>query len=147
MVGAMSRLRQALPCCTGMNGASTGWTLIPATTLESFEMPTRPPTHRPPRCDAPSHSAPRARRPSASKRGYGRAWERLAGAFRNRHPYCADPFGLHDGSVPGSHVDHIVPRSADGTDEWSNLQTLCASCHSRKTARCDGGFGNPPRGG
>lgn len=40
-------------------------------------------------------------------------------------------------------VDH-----ADGNamnNERSNLQSLCASCHAAKTAREDGGFGNPRR--
>ena len=65
--------------------------------------------------------------------------------FRRRNPLCADPFGFHaaDGRiVVGEHVDHIVPRAAGGTDEWSNLQSLCAKCHARKTALYDGGFGN-----
>lgn len=33
------------------------------------------------------------------------------------------------------------PRAYDE----SNLVTLCRSCHSRKTASHDGGFGNPRR--
>lgn len=32
-----------------------------------------------------------------------------------------------------AHVDHIVPLEDGGDDHSSNLQTLCASCHGRKT--------------
>lgn len=35
-------------------------------------------------------------------------------------------------------VDHTVPRSANGTDELSNLQPLCDLCNSRKGDRPDG---------
>lgn len=40
-------------------------------------------------------------------------------------------------------VDHIVSMESGGhpTDP-NNLQSLCHSCHSRKTAREDSGFGN-----
>lgn len=41
-------------------------------------------------------------------------------------------------------VDHIVPAvtAEDVLCDPSNLETLCPSCASRKTARRDGGFGN-----
>lgn len=51
-------------------------------------------------------------------------------------------------------VDHKVPKAlfesgvAQGNpDDPTNLQGLCKSCHASKTAREDGGFGNPRRGG
>ncbi|WP_143557744.1 HNH endonuclease, partial [Snodgrassella communis] len=37
--------------------------------------------------------------------------------------------------VEGMEVDHIVNIAAGGTDELSNLQTLCRSCHQLKTRR------------
>ncbi len=32
-----------------------------------------------------------------------------------------------------AHVDHIRPLEEGGTDDAGNLQTLCESCHGRKT--------------
>ncbi len=107
-------------------------------------MPTRPPQHQPPGANA---TAAGPRRAGPSRRGYDRRWQRLAQAFRRAHPLCADPFGLHEGRpTPGEHVDHIVPLAAGGTHDDSNLQTLCASCHSRKTVMQDGGFGRSKSG-
>jgi 5-methylcytosine-specific restriction protein A len=40
--------------------------------------------------------------------------------------------------VHGTHVDHIKPRSAGGSDHPSNLQTLCVPCHRRETGRLIG---------
>lgn len=34
---------------------------------------------------------------------------------------------------PKAHVDHVVPLEDGGTDDAANLQTLCESCHGRKT--------------
>ncbi len=50
---------------------------------------------------------------------------------------------LHPLPVPGSHMDHIVPRSRGGSDDWANLQTLCASCHSRRDVVVAAGETNP----
>lgn len=111
-------------------------------------MPRKPARHAPPhrlgkRARLRAHGLPRG---SAASRGYGQRWRRLARMQLMRQPLCADPFGVHAGRpVRGAHVDHIVPRQAGGTDALENLQTLCASCHSRKTVRCDGGFGRARR--
>lgn len=47
-----------------------------------------------------------------------------------------------------THVDHMLAREKRPDLElaMSNLQSLCHSCHSRKTAARDGGYGNPRRG-
>lgn len=77
------------------------------------------------------------RRGSASKRGYGRRWQKLRRYILVRDPYCkAD--GCHEWSTE---VDHIKPRRDGGTDHPSNLQGMCQSCHSRKTALEDGRWG------
>lgn len=74
-------------------------------------------------------------RASASKRGYDRRWRRLRLMYLRANPLCADPFDLHANHVVAAvHVDHIIPKRNGGTDEWDNLQGLCASCHSHKTA-------------
>jgi 5-methylcytosine-specific restriction protein A len=55
-------------------------------------------------------------------------------AYRCATPRCTER---------ASHVDHIKPIAQGGAAlDPSNLRPLCASCHSRKTARADGGFGN-----
>ena len=87
-------------------------------------MPQRPPRHVPlhrvgTNTTVPHHGIPRA---SAAARGYDARWRRLARMQLARHPLCADPFGVHEGrGVTGAHVDHIVPRSAGGTDAFENL--------------------------
>jgi len=39
-------------------------------------------------------------------------------------------------------VDHIKPTRNGGSDRPDNLQGLCKSCHSRKTALEDGRWGD-----
>jgi 5-methylcytosine-specific restriction protein A len=45
-------------------------------------------------------------------------------------------------------LDHIIPvrRRPDLALELGNIQGLCKSCHSRKTAAIDGGYGNQRAG-
>ncbi len=37
-------------------------------------------------------------------------------------------------SGPSANVDHVVPLEDGGSDADENLQTLCRSCHGRKTS-------------
>lgn len=85
-------------------------------------------------------------RPSSTKRGYGRNWQKLRRMVLARRPVCADPFGIHkeqnSGGVLATDVDHIVPKAMGGSDAMDNLQPLCHSCHSRKTALESSGWGD-----
>lgn len=74
-------------------------------------------------------------RPSASERGYDRAWEKVRRAHLRMEPLCRNC--EERGRVePASEVDHIVPLSEGGARlDHDNLQSLCRPCHNRKTAR------------
>lgn len=71
-------------------------------------------------------------------------WLTLRKAYLSASPWCVRCLPL---LVPATDVDHIQPHRGD----WAlfmnsaNLQGLCHSCHSRKTATEDGGFGNRSR--
>lgn len=85
----------------------------------------------------PPRRSTQAPRPSSYQQGYDAAWVKISKRIRLQRPVCETPTC----GAPSEHVDHI---DGDNTnhEEW-NLQALCHSCHSRKTARHDGGFGNP----
>jgi 5-methylcytosine-specific restriction enzyme A len=89
------------------------------------------------RCEACIRRAD-VRRGSAAQRGYCSArWRKLRRIKLETDPLC---------SVCGSvatEVDHLRPHA--GPDDplcwqWSNLDSKCKSCHSRKTATVDSGF-------
>jgi len=56
-------------------------------------------------------------------------WRRLRAWWLARHPLCVAC------SSPANEVDHIKPRSSAPELSYSlqNLQSMCKSCHSRKT--------------
>jgi len=65
------------------------------------------------------------------------------GVIRERGYRCATP-GC---TKRGTHLDHrqtIIVNPARRLDR-TNVDVYCHSCHSRKTAKHDGGFGNPIR--
>lgn len=71
-------------------------------------------------------------------------WRKIRRSHLDREPLCrhCQAIGL---VVEATHVDHIDGR-ADLPEHYANdrLQSLCASCHSTKTAAQDGAFGNKP---
>jgi 5-methylcytosine-specific restriction protein A len=82
-------------------------------------------------------------RPSAARRGYGHRWRQIRLDHLRHNPLCVEC--LRDGrSIAATDVDHVVARARGGTDAPTNLQSLCHTHHSSKTAREDGRFG--PRG-
>ena len=63
-------------------------------------------------------------------------WRRLRKVILNNEPLCRH-CKAENRLVPGTEVDHI-----DGNPwnmETDNLQALCKSCHSKKTAKEQGG--------
>lgn len=75
-----------------------------------------------------------------------RRWEKERAAFLRAHPLCAE-CGRQGRTRAASQVDHIWPHRGDPGLFWDqgNWQSLCAACHSRKTAAEDGGFGHAAR--
>ena len=100
-------------------------------------MPSRPPKYRPARPKRKDN------RPSSSQRGYDARWRRARLRHLKANPLCVHC--LRDGrSVAAHQVDHI--DAVDGPLDpkfWdaTNWQSLCDSCHSKKTVAEDGGFG------
>lgn len=109
-------------------------------------MPVRPATHKPHRRTTRLHVA--QKRETSASRGYGYRWQKARAGYLNRHPLCAECESI--GRVTAAtDLDHITPHKGDMARFWdrSNWQGLCKPCHSRKTAREDGGFGNQMAGG
>lgn len=69
-------------------------------------------------------------RSPAAKRRYGRAWQKIRNAYAAKHPYCEQCFA-EGRMVMMEHVHHIKPLAEGGTNDESNLISLCKSCHSR----------------
>ena len=85
---------------------------------------------------------------SSTERGYGYSWQKRRTAFLRGHPLCEE-CRKRGRITPATDVDHIRPHKGDPELfwDWDNLQALCHECHSKKTAREDGGFGNGIRRG
>jgi len=81
-------------------------------------------------------------RQSASKRGYDSRWKKLRNAFIQHNPVC-EHCERNGQTTRATEVDHIKPFKGYGDPlrlDVSNLQSLCHSCHVKKTHR-DGACG------
>lgn len=88
-------------------------------------------------CAEQRKAASDADRPSASRRGYDAEWRAARDDHLARHPICV---------VCGSKaslVDHVVSirKAPHRRLDPTNFQSMCATCHGRKTAAVDGSFG------
>lgn len=68
-------------------------------------------------------------RKSSAERGYDDRWRKARRAYLIQHPICVKC------GRPATEVDHIIPHKGDKNLFWNvgNWQSLCHSCHSRKT--------------
>lgn len=76
------------------------------------------------------------RRPDYHSLYHSRRWARLRIQKLSQHPWCAMCLQLGKRTVAGE-VDHIIPHKGnrDLFYDENNFQSLCTSCHSRKTAK------------
>ena len=63
------------------------------------------------------------------RNGSTRRWRTLRAGILHRDGHTCVSCG-----APATHVDHITPVVAGGTDHPSNLQALCADCNLAKGA-------------
>ena len=82
-------------------------------------------------------------RPSAVERGYGKAWRKTRTAFLRAFPTCIDcgDVATVADHAPRTRAD-LIAQGAPDPDAFEHLEPRCASCHSSKTGREDGGYGN-----
>ena len=73
------------------------------------------------------------KRESSSKRGYDSRWRKIRKMKLSMNPLCehCQKRGIIESA---KEIDHIVPLRKGGTHQFDNLQSLCKSWHSRKTA-------------
>jgi 5-methylcytosine-specific restriction protein A len=75
------------------------------------------------------------------ERGYGTAWDELRVTILDRDCGLCQPCYKVSRVTMGTQVDHIIAKAHGGTDDPSNLQTICDACHKAKTARESRGGG------
>ena len=77
------------------------------------------------------------------KTKYGAKWRKARKEYLFNNGLCAicAKAGKY---VSANVVDHIIPHKGNDKLFWNkrNWQPLCTTCHNRKTAGQDGGFGN-----
>lgn len=65
-----------------------------------------------------------------SSKRYGSRWRTVRARYVQKHPFCEECL-KHGRYVAVEEVHHIVPLSAGGTNDESNLMSLCRSCHEK----------------
>ena len=72
---------------------------------------------------------------SRHKAGYGAGWDKLREAVLNRDRHLCVPCYKLGLFTMATAVDHIQNKASGGTNDINNLQSICYSCHKRKTQK------------
>ncbi len=72
---------------------------------------------------------------SRHQRGYGSKWDTIRARVLKRDNHLCQNCLRNGRAVEARTVDHIIPKAHGGTDDDSNLESLCWECHRAKTAR------------
>lgn len=72
---------------------------------------------------------------SRHERGYGTQWDKLRKHVLRRDDYLCQTCLMSGRVTEAREVDHIIPKSQDGTDDCENLASICTACHRAKTQR------------
>lgn len=73
------------------------------------------------------------RRGSTTERGYGWKWQQLRERILQRDQYRCQACMRNGWLTAATTVDHIVEKADGGSDDPSNLQSLCKPCHDEKS--------------
>ena len=65
-----------------------------------------------------------------NRQRYGRAWEKIRNRYISEHPLCEKCLS-ESKCTPAVLVHHKKPIADGGTNEESNLMSLCNSCHEK----------------
>lgn len=105
-------------------------------------MPTRPPVHRPTGWRPPAQIKAEAdrKRPTPAARGYDEAWRALRAKILRERPWCERP-GCSSTDRLNVHHKVSIRKAPERRLDRTNLQVLCARCHSRVTAVLDSRLG------
>lgn len=105
-------------------------------------MPSRPPVHRPVGWQSPAlvqRNQDRARG-TAAQRGYDSEWRAFRAGVLKVRRICETPGCGSSKMLNLHHVKTMRVAPARRLDP-TNVRVLCQVCHSRQTARHDGGYG------
>ncbi|PTA87466.1 5-methylcytosine-specific restriction enzyme A [Kosakonia sacchari] len=72
---------------------------------------------------------------SRHQRGYGSKWDVLRAEVLKRDKHLCQNCKRNALIAPAKTVDHIIAKANGGTDDLSNLESLCWPCHRSKTGR------------
>lgn len=75
---------------------------------------------------------------SRHARGYGSEWSKMREQIMRRDCGLCQPCSQQGRITPAVAVDHIKDKAKGGTDDPSNLQSICEPCHTAKTMAAQG---------